>query len=94
MKLSEAIKRLAVNAVDAQSPMELILGDVVSVSPLSVRLNENDKLIIPEELLIWPARLDEGEDDELEEGDSIMVLAMSGGQTFYILDKVVVGGGS
>ncbi|MGE6670975.1 DUF2577 family protein [Bacillus altitudinis] len=92
MKLSEAIKRLAVNAVDAQSPMELILGDVVSVSPLSVRLNENDKLIIPEELLIWPARLDEGEDDELEEGDSIMVLAMSGGQTFYILDKVVGGG--
>ncbi len=92
MKLSEAIKRLAVDAVDAQSPMELILGDVVSVSPLSVRLNENDKLIIPEELLIWPARLDEGEDDALEEGDSVMVLAMTGGQTFYILDKVVGGG--
>ncbi|WP_144470990.1 DUF2577 family protein [Bacillus pumilus] len=92
MKLSEAIKRLAVNAVDAQSPMELILGDVVSVSPLNVRLNENDKLIIPEELLIWPARLDEGEDDELEEGDSVMVLAMTGGQMFYILDKVVGGG--
>lgn len=92
MKLSEAIKRLAVNAVDAQSPMELILGDVVSVSPLSVRLNENDKLIMPEELLIWPARLDEGEEDALEEGDSVMVLAMTGGQTFYILDKVVGGG--
>ncbi|MBD3861290.1 DUF2577 family protein [Bacillus sp. 28A-2] len=92
MKLSDAIKRLAVNAVDAQSPTELILGDVVSVSPLSIRLNENDKLIIPEDLLIWPARLDEGEDDELEEGDSVMVLAMTGGQTFYILDKVVGGG--
>lgn len=92
MKLSDAIKRLAVDAVDAQSPMELILGDVVSVSPLNVRLNENDKLIIPEELLIWPARLDEGEDDELEEGDCVMVLAMTGGQTFYILDKVVGGG--
>ncbi|MFJ5671179.1 DUF2577 family protein [Bacillus safensis] len=92
MKLSDAIKRLAVNAVDAQSPTELILGDVVSVSPLSIRLNENDKLIIPEELLIWPTRLDEGEDDELEEGDSVMVLAMTGGQTFYILDKVVGGG--
>nr|MDH3176495.1 DUF2577 family protein [Bacillus pumilus] len=92
MKLSDAIKRLAVNAVDAQSPMELILGDVVSVSPLSVRLNENDKLIIPEELLIWPTRLDDGEDDALEEGDSVMVLAMTGGQIFYILDKVVGGG--
>lgn len=92
MKLSEAIKQLAVNAVDAQSPMELIIGDVVSVSPLSVRLNENDKLIIPEDLLMWPTRLDEDEDDALEEGDSVMVLAMTGGQTFYILDKVVGGG--
>ncbi|GLF85293.1 phage-like element PBSX protein XkdR [Bacillus safensis] len=92
MKLSEAIKRLAVNAVDAQSPTELILGDVVSVSPLSVRLNENDKLIIPEDLLMWPTRLDEDEDDALEEGDSVMVLAMTGGQIFYILDKVVGGG--
>lgn len=90
MKLSEAIKRLAVNAVDAQSPMELILGDVVSVSPLNVRLNENDKLIIPEDLLMWPTRLDE--DDALEEGDSVMVIAMTGGQIFYILDKVVGGG--
>ena len=34
MKLSEAIKRLAVDAVDAQSPTDLILGDVVSVSLL------------------------------------------------------------
>ncbi|WP_375565952.1 DUF2577 family protein [Bacillus pumilus] len=92
MKLSEAIKRLAVNAVDAQSPMELILGDVVSVSPLSIRLKENDKLIIPEDLLMWPTRLDEDEDDALEEGDSVMVLAMTGGQIFYILDKVVGGG--
>ncbi|BBP90917.1 DUF2577 family protein [Bacillus sp. 8A6] len=92
MKLSDAIKRLAVNAVDAQSPMELILGDVVSVSPLNVRLNENDKLIIPEDLLMWPARLDEDEDDALEEGDSVMVIAMTGGQIFYILDKVVGGG--
>ncbi|MGG4209611.1 DUF2577 family protein [Bacillus safensis] len=92
MKLSEAIKRLAVDAVDAQSPTELILGDVVSVSPLSVRLNENDKLIIPEDLLMWPTRLDEDEDDALEEGDSVMILAMTGGQMFYILDKVVGGG--
>ncbi|WP_458738142.1 DUF2577 family protein [Bacillus pumilus] len=92
MKLSDAIKRLAVNAVDAQSPMELILGDVVSVSPLSVRLNENEKLIIPEDLLMWPTRLDEDEDDALEEGDSVMVLAMTGGHIFYILDKVVGGG--
>lgn len=52
MRLSEAIKRLAVNAVDAESPIDLVIGEVTAVSPLSIRLNENHKLIIPEELLI------------------------------------------
>ncbi|MBD3861785.1 DUF2577 domain-containing protein [Bacillus sp. 28A-2] len=88
MRLSEAIKRLAVNAVDAASPIDLVIGEVTAVAPLSIRLNENHKLIIPEELLIWPKRLNKGEDDELKTGDSIMVLAMAGGQSFYIIDKL------
>ncbi|MFP7367714.1 DUF2577 family protein [Bacillus sp. WP8] len=88
MRLSEAIKRLAVNAVDAASPIDLVIGEVTAVSPLSIRLNENHKLIIPEELLIWPKRLNKGEDDELKRGDSIMVLSMAGGQSFYIIDKL------
>lgn len=66
MRLSEAIKRLAVNAVDAASPIDLVVGEVTAVSPVSIRLNENHKLIIPEELLIWPKRLNKGEDDELK----------------------------
>ncbi|MGX9290507.1 DUF2577 family protein [Bacillus sp. A015] len=88
MRLSEAIKRLAVNAVDAASPIDLVIGEVKAVSPLHIRLNENHKLIIPEELLIWPKRLNKGEDDELKTGDSIMVLTMAGGQSFYIIDKL------
>ncbi|OLP64060.1 hypothetical protein BACPU_28070 [Bacillus pumilus] len=88
MRLSEAIKRLAINAVDASSPIDLVIGEVMAVSPLNIRLNENSKLIIPEELLIWPKRLNKGEDDELKAGDSIMVLAMAGGQSFYIIDKM------
>ncbi|KEP28360.1 DUF2577 family protein [Bacillus zhangzhouensis] len=88
MRLSEAIKQLAVNAVDAASPIDLVIGEVTAVSPLNIRLNENSKLIIPQELLIWPKRLNKGEDDELKAGDSIMVLAMAGGQSFYIIDKL------
>lgn len=88
MRLSEAIKRLAVNAVDAASPIDLVVGEVTAVSPVSIRLNENHKLVIPEELLILPKRLNKGEDDELKRGDSIMVLAMAGGQSFYIIDKL------
>ena len=88
MRLSEAIKRLAVKAADSGSPIDLVIGEVKMASPLHIRLNENSKLIIPEELLIWPKRLNKGEDDELKRGDSIMVLAMAGGQSFYIIDKL------
>ncbi len=34
MRLSEAIKQLAVGAVDAESPVELLPAEVVSVSPV------------------------------------------------------------
>lgn len=47
MRLSEAIKHLAVGAVDAESPVELLSAEVVSVSPVEIKLKENNKLIIP-----------------------------------------------
>ncbi|RAP04645.1 hypothetical protein HS9_02756 [Bacillus velezensis] len=32
-------------------------AEVVSVSPIEIRFNENDKLIIPSDLIIVPKRL-------------------------------------
>lgn len=54
MRLSEAIKYLAVRAVDSESPVDILPAEVVSVSPVEIRLNENDKLIIPADLIIVP----------------------------------------
>ncbi len=38
-------------------------AEVISVSSIEIRLNENDKLIIPADLIIIPIRLRSGEDE-------------------------------
>ncbi|ASS70749.1 DUF2577 family protein [Bacillus atrophaeus] len=88
MKLSDAIKQLAVGAVHAESPVELMPAEVVSVSPVEIKLKENSKLIIPADLLIIPKRMQDGGDDVLTAGEYVMIAALSGGQSFFILDKV------
>ncbi|MBV7321634.1 DUF2577 family protein [Bacillus halotolerans] len=88
MRLSEAIKHLAVGAVDSESPVDILPAEVVSVSPVEIKLNENEKLIIPSDLIIIPKRLRTGEDEELKMGENVMVVSLKGGQLFFILDKI------
>ncbi|PAC85343.1 DUF2577 family protein [Bacillus subtilis] len=88
MRLSEAIKYLAVRAVDSESPVDILPAEVVSVSPVEIRLNENDKLIIPADLIIVPKRLRAGEEEALNTGERVMIVSLKGGQSFFILDKI------
>ncbi|MCY8823753.1 DUF2577 family protein [Bacillus atrophaeus] len=88
MKLSDAIKQLAVGAVHAESPVELMPAEVVSVAPVEIKLKENSKLIIPVDLLIIPKRMQDGGDDALTAGEYVMIAALSGGQSFFIMDKI------
>ncbi|KXZ18763.1 phage portal protein [Bacillus nakamurai] len=88
MKLSDAIKHLAVGAVDAGVPVELIPAEVTAVSPLELKLKDHDKLIIPADAVIVPKRMRTGEDDQLQAGERVMTAALTGGQTFFILDKI------
>lgn len=88
MRLSEAIKYLAVRAVDSESPVDILPAEVVSVSPVEIRLNENDKLIIPADLIIVPKRLRLGEEEALNTGERVMIVSLKGGQSFFILDKI------
>ncbi|MBU0444419.1 DUF2577 family protein [Bacillus amyloliquefaciens] len=88
MRLSEAIKHLAVGAVSSESPVDILPAEVVSVSPVEIKLNENEKLIIPSDLIIIPKRLRSGEDEELKMCENVMVVSLKGGQSFFILDKI------
>ncbi|MGO1135726.1 DUF2577 family protein [Bacillus subtilis] len=88
MRLSEAIKHLAVGAVDSESPVDILPAEVVSVSPVEIKLNESDKLIIPADLIIVPKRLRAGEEEALNTGERVMIVSLKGGQSFFILDKI------
>ncbi|MGM0947856.1 MAG: DUF2577 family protein [Bacillota bacterium] len=88
MRLSEAIKHLAVGAVDSESPVDILPAEVVSVSPVEIKLNENEKLIIPSDLIIIPKRMRAEGDEELKMGENVMVVSLKGGQSFFILDKI------
>ncbi|MGN9864723.1 MULTISPECIES: DUF2577 domain-containing protein [Bacillus] len=102
MRLSDAIKELALGAVESESPVDVLPAEVVSASPLSIRIRDNDKLVIPSDLLVVAEHLTEhtrqieldGEKktirfyNQLNKGDYVMIAAMPGGQSFFVIDKI------
>ena len=102
MRLSDAIKELALGAVNAESPVDVMPAEIVSASPLSIKIRDNDKLVIPSDLLVVAEHLREhtreieldGEKkiirlyNQLNTGDHVMIAAMPGGQSFFVIDKI------
>ncbi|MED2945134.1 DUF2577 domain-containing protein [Bacillus swezeyi] len=102
MRLSDAIKELALGAVEAESPVDVMPAKVVLVSPLSIKIQDNDKLVIPSDLLVVAEHLTEHTRDiefdgekktirfynQLNTGDHVMIAAMAGGQSFFVIDKI------
>lgn len=88
MGLVEELYLLAQKAQEAAQPVQLIEGTVRSVNPLVIRLASNSKLDIPGDLFTIPRRLRQSGDDPLNVGDNIMTVSLTGGQSFYVLDKI------
>lgn len=75
----EVIKEIIKNYLNSVRLTKLVSGSVESVSPISVRLNE--KLLLPEELILWPPALQPG-----DVGKSVLMIQQEGGQKYYILE--------
>ena len=78
------IKQTALDAVDARKPTELRYGTIISVSPLKVQITNS--FTLPSALLVVPKRLKK--DDPLAVGEKVALLRESGGQSYYIIDKI------
>jgi hypothetical protein len=103
--VNQLIKKIALEAMNASSPLRFMEATVVSAPPdLKIELRDNDKLIIPTDLIIVSEylskhtrqiRVNGGTPqtyefmDELKSGDRVMVAAIQGGQSFFILDRFV-----
>ncbi|AEV17647.1 MULTISPECIES: DUF2577 domain-containing protein [Geobacillus] len=84
MSLIDLIKTVAVKAVEATNPVNVLFGTVVSESPLAIQIHQRLKLT--EEFLVVT---EQAEQANLKGGDKVILLRVQGGQQFVVLDKVV-----
>lgn len=73
------IKKTAILAVENTSPVAVVMGVVVSLSPINISLNQ--KLILSSEAIVQTLRL-----DELDMDDVVVLLRCQGGQKYIVLD--------
>lgn len=98
--LIEIIKRASLDVMHNAQLCDLRYGTVVSTSPLKVQIT--NLMTIPSSLLVVPKHLTDYNveitiDDEDKEitiknglkiGDKVALLRKSGGQSYFILDKI------
>jgi hypothetical protein len=93
MNLIDLIKSVAVKAVEATNPVNVLFGTIVSENPLEIEIHQ--KLKLTEEFLVITERVTRYEVDNisirtgLKKGDKVALLRVQGGQQFVVLDKVV-----
>lgn len=77
----ETIKKVAVNAVEAKKPVNILFGKVSSVSPLMVRLSADQ--IYSQEFLVTMDPT-----PTFQVGDILVLIRIQGGQKFLILAEM------
>lgn len=105
MGMLEIIKQAGVQAIDANNPVNILFGEVLSTDKLRVKINQ--KLILPQETLLIPESLTRYEIDlthnhgegsalgkivireGLKVGDKVLLLRVQGGQKFVVMDRVI-----
>lgn len=95
----EAIKQVALGAIDAAGPVMVQLGVVTNVNPLKVMVD--NRLELTEDFFILPECLTEQKimigSQEIEirkglaAGDKLLLIRMQGGQRYAIMHRVVGG---
>ncbi|GBG11335.1 MULTISPECIES: DUF2577 domain-containing protein [Paenibacillus] len=84
MSMLDVIKKAGIGAVEAGQPVQVQFGQVVSLQPLAVRLDQ--RLTLPSGALVVPESLAAR---ALAVGDSLILLRMQGGQSYVVLDRMV-----
>lgn len=100
----ELVKRAAVDAVEAGKPVRVVLGTVISASPLKIQSEQ--KSVYTEKMLILPQSLTDRtltltEEDTapprtrrvtvhnaLQAGERVALLRVQGGKGFLVLERV------
>lgn len=72
------------DAYKTSKPCDALTGTIVSASPLKVRINQKTTLTSD-----FVGIIETANNASLSKGDKVLMLRQSGGQKYYIIDKVV-----
>lgn len=94
----DIIKKASLGVVENSSPVAFFFGTVVVGSPLRIQIDQ--KFILPESAIVLPEGVMElrlpWNGDEiilrrgLEAGDRVLLLRMQGGQSYVVMDRLVM----
>ena len=79
--LLKHIKKAGTEAVANGAPCAVMFGQVTSVEPLKIKVEQ--RLLLGEKQLIQTENA-----QKIEEDDSVVLLRMQGGQKFIVLDRI------
>lgn len=96
-ELLKVVKRAALEAQEAGKPVALCFGQVASVSPLTIRMEQKlslgeAQITLPQRLTDFPIEI-EGigkttVKNGLAVGDDVILFRQQGGQRYIVLDRV------
>ncbi len=82
--LATKIKKAAIEAQEASKPVNVYFGQVISVSPM--RIDVEQKMILGEGQLILTKSVTDR--DPLRAGDRVLIIRLQGGQRFAVIDQI------
>ncbi|WP_181151032.1 DUF2577 family protein [Paenibacillus sp. PCH8] len=80
----DVIKKAAVAAVDAKSPVQVMYGSVTNTQPLEITVEQ--RLALAEPFLVLPESV---VNKTWTMGDHVLLLRVQGGDSFVVLDRLV-----
>nr|DAK69463.1 MAG TPA: baseplate protein [Caudoviricetes sp.] len=92
MKLSEIIRKEINERIDNSNTTELIYGKVVSINPLSIRID--NRFVIPKDFIVLSPLV---KDIALKENDDLTIITFHKRQLYYVIEvngEIGVGGAS
>lgn len=88
--LAQLIKKIAVEAVEANKPLHFVEGIIQSTTPVSLKLKKNDKLIIPSDLITVADHLTPQSKKAIIRGEETTEVTIEFGSQLDIGNKVMV----
>ncbi len=94
------LRRVATEAVEGEKPVGVMFGEVLSTSPLQIKVEQ--RLTLSEDMLILTKNVTDYSvnawsntenfklhiKNSLKKGEKVLLLRMQGGQRFLIIDKL------